>query len=355
MVAEAETETPASPDSPSAESSDQGKAVGAALPAAAATASSTAPIQRSSRLPSASQLPLIVILSLANSALCYSAINQWTRGELGIWAKTLGSWGEVVVLAGWKICELTLAWYGNLDSYDVAALSLLSHGPTLYLLTTFYGISPLTAAACLGVDVSSSFLPFLLLRPLSGAHSAEPTVRNREVIVDRPIQAYTTLLAGAIYSVTLSMAYLTFLPRTLVLYFTGIPSVEPAYSAASFLFVSIPAAVLSLAFGLAARSFIFTPTATTGPAPEDAKLRTFDPVTATLGETALFNLWGFTAQTKVVVVRTLTVMALVGVTTYLQCSMTITGIEPYGAAVYASVWVLAALFTGLGLGVVGRD
>jgi hypothetical protein len=205
------------------------------------------------------------------------------------------------------------------------------------------------------VDIVSSSVPFILLRPLAAAHSsAAAAVPNHELVVDRPIQAYTTLLAGAIYCVTLSTAYKTFLPRTLVVYFSGIPSIEPARSATTFLFVSTPALVLSLLFGLAARTFIFTPVATTDPSQDDVGTARFDPMHATLRETLWWNLWGYSSQGRASVVRTGAAVLATALRTYLSCTITINGIDSYGAAVYASVWAFAAFLTGVGLGFVGR-
>jgi len=206
----------------------------------------------------------------------------------------------------------------------------------------------------LAVDVLSVAVPFLLLRPLSPARSAAATVPNRELLVDRPITVYTTLLAGAIYCVTLSTAYRIHLPKVLVLYFEGIPSIEVARSATTFLFVSAETVLLSLLFGLAARTLIFAPVASTGRTPDDAKVETFDPAAATLKETVWWNLWGYTAQGKALVARTAVAALVPAVSTFLQCVLTIKGVEAYGAAAYASVWAAAGLLTGLGLGVVGR-
>jgi len=197
-------------------------------------------------------------------------------------------------------------------------------------------------------------VPFVLLRPLSGAHSAAATVPNRELLVDRPITVYTTVLAGTIYCVSLSTAYRLYLPRVLVLYFEGIPSIETARSATTFLFVSAETVVLSLLFGLAARTLIFAPFAGTGRAPDDARVDAFDPAAATLKETLWWNLWGYTAQGKVLVTRTAVAALVPAVGTFLECALTINGVEAYGAAAYAAVWAAAALLTGLGLGVVGR-
>lgn len=76
---------------------------------------------------------------------------------------------------------------------------------------------------------------------------------------------------------------------------------------------------------------------------------------ATLGQTVFWNVWGYTAKTKVIIQRTAIVMFVTGINTYLACTMTIWGIGGAGAAAYASVWVFAALCTGLGLGAVGGE
>jgi hypothetical protein len=46
-------------------------------------------------------------------------------------------------------------------------------------------------------------------------------------------------------------------------------------------------------------------------------------------------------------------MLVSGVNTFLQVFMTVEGVDAMGAAAYASVWVVAALLTGVSLGVVG--
>lgn len=194
----------------------------------------------------------------------------------------------------------------------------------------------------------STFVPFQLLRPLSSAHAGAKNAANREILTDIPIQIYTTILAAAIYSLTLFSAYKTYLPTALVLYFKGLPSIAPAYTT-NFL-ATLP---VTVAFGIAARTFIFTPFVGTGETAEDGKLAEFDPATATLGETLAWNIWGYTTREKVVILRTFVAMVVTGVNTYLQTYMTIGGVESYGAVVYAGAWVAAAFLTGVGLGFVG--
>ncbi len=92
----------------------------------------------------------------------------------------------------------------------------------------------------MSVDVLSSFLPVALLRPLSRVLSAAATAPNRALLVDPTILVLTSVLAGDVFLLSLALAYGTFLPTTLVLYFNGIPSVEAAhaYSATPFFAVA---------------------------------------------------------------------------------------------------------------------
>ncbi|KAI8243525.1 hypothetical protein K4K57_005276 [Colletotrichum sp. SAR 10_99] len=306
------------------------------------------PRRQRSHLPTALQFPLVAVLSFSISSLCYSFLSEWSRGELAGISKNLDTWGEVATLAGWRIFELALGWFGNFDSYDLAALNLLAHGPPVYLIATFYKISPATAISALGIEMLSTFVPFQLLRPLSGAHAGAKNVANRELLSDVSITIFTTVLAAATYSATLFVSYKTYLPTALVMYFKGLPTLEPAYG--SNFVATLP---VTLAFGIAAKTYIFTPFVATGKTTEDGKLEEFDPATATLGETLAWNLWGYTTRAKVVISRTTVAMILTGANTYLQTFMTVNGVESHGAALYAGAWVFAAFLTGVGLGFVG--
>jgi hypothetical protein len=172
---------------------------------------------------------------------------------------------------------------------------------------------------------------------------------NSEIITDRSITASTGLLAGLIYGATLFVAVKTYLGTTFVLYFEGITRVEPALNTNYGL---IYATLLVGLLGLAAQSFIFTPFETTSPT-VDPSVEKFDPGSATLTDTLRYNLWGFSKRTQVVILRTGVVMFITWVNTFLQCVMTIQGVEPYGAAAYASIWAVAAMMTGTALELVG--
>lgn len=135
------------------------------------------------------------------------------------------------------------------------------------------------------------------------------------------------------------------LPVYLALHFNNIPSVAAAHSASPISLLPI-----TLLFGVAAKSFIFTPAASTPACTADVP---FDPATATLYETVQYNLWGYSSRVKVVIQRTTALLLISGVNTFIQSFVTIEGVEMLGAALYSGVWVVAATITGIVFGVVG--
>ncbi|KAL2168179.1 hypothetical protein VTG60DRAFT_296 [Thermothelomyces hinnuleus] len=324
----------------------------AAAEAAAHAAVPPSP-KRVARLPGPVRFALAVVLSFALSSLGRLFVDHCSNNEIGGIAREGISRKELSILAAWKLFGLALGWWYDYDGFDLAALALLSHGPVTFLISVFYGIRAITAGAYLAVDVVSAFVPFLLLRRLSGAHAAAPGVPNRDIVADRGIQVLTSLHSALVYSVVLFLAGRFVLPNTLVLYFEGIPTIQPAADATLLGFGSPTTQLLSLLFGLAARTFIFTPLVTTPTTAEDRKNAEFDPVSASLGQTVAWNLWGYTTRTKVSLIRTAVAMLFTAVGTYLDTVLVISGVEPYGAAVYASVWVIATLVTGLSLRYVG--
>lgn len=219
----------------------------------------------------------------------------------------------------------------------------------MYLLFAFYNLSPRTAIAALAVDVVSASVPFSLLRPFSAVHKPSSKLPNRELI-GLPLQLLTAALSTSIYTVVLVSSLRYLLPQILILHFNGLPNLEPAYTASYATVLPV-----TLLFGAAASTFIFPPFATTGKTKEDERVTNFNPVEASLGETMWWNFLGYTTKAKVAIGRTAVTLLVTGVNTYLACAMTIPGVEPVGAAAYAAVWVFAALCTGLGLGLVGRD
>ncbi|KAM0562143.1 hypothetical protein ACHAPJ_002587 [Fusarium lateritium] len=322
------------------------------------TSSSPKQVQRPPRsfrelIPLQAQFPLAIATSFVLASLGYSLLGELTGGELAAISRSQDTWGEVSLLAGWRMIELALGWYGKLDSLDVAMLDLLSHGPHYYLLSSFYGLSWATAASGLAIDIASVAVPFYLLRPLSTIHTSSAAAAaglpNRELL-DLPLQSYTAALSTGIYTVVLVLSLRFILPRILVVNYSGVPTLEPAYNASY-------AAILPVTtlFGIAASTFIFAPFATTARAKEDDKINEFDPVAASLGETVWWNVWGYTVKTKVVIRRTAVAALVAAVNTFLASSKTLYGVDAVGAAAYAGVWAFAAICSGIGLGFVGGE
>jgi hypothetical protein len=173
-------------------------------------------------------------------------------------------------------------------------------------------------------------------------------VPNKDIVTDYSIQTLTTVLAASIYSLTLFSAYASYLPVYFVTYFDKIYSIEAAHSA-----TLISLFPTTLALGVAAKSFIFTPAAAFAPSLVEARSSAFNPASATLSETIRHNVWSFTPRTKVVIKRTTTLALVSGVNTFMQTYVTVEGVEALGAFAYSGVWVVAALVTGASLGAVG--
>ncbi|KAI1469366.1 uncharacterized protein F4812DRAFT_327157 [Daldinia caldariorum] len=297
-----------------------------------------------SKLPKLIQFPLVTILSLSLAAVGYSLTWRYTKGPIAPHTRLLTTWDDVAIVTGWSVFKLALAWFGNFDGYDITALNILSHGPLLYLLNTFYQVPSNALLITLAIETLATYIPFRLLRPLSTVHADPSHAPNADIVTDRPIVLLTTLLAGAIYSVTLFLAYATYLPSYLVMYFTSLPTVASAHET-----TYVGLLPVTLVLGFAARAFIFTPAGATAKDKEEP----FNPTTATLGETVRWNFWGWSAPTKVVIQRTALLMLVSGVDTFIQTLFTIKGVETPGAAAWSSVWVIAAAVTGLALGAVG--
>ena len=147
---------------------------------------------------------------------------------------------------------------------------------------------------------------------------------------------------------SLLFAYATYLPNYLVVYFADLPSLVRANESSYVGLLPV-----ALAFGFAARVFIFTPAEATGRTPADAENEAFEPVKASLRETVRWNCLGWSSQTKVAMKRTALIMLVTGINTFLRTWLTITGVEAAGATAWSSAWVVAAAITGFAMTVVG--
>ena len=234
---------------------------------------------------------------------------------------------------------------------DFAALTFLSHVPYHYFLASFYLIRPSTAIGCLIIDTMAAYLPFWLLKVSSSIHSIKTprgVAANRTVINDFGVQASTSIFAAGIYGVVVLASYNTWLPEYLVNHFDGIRDISGIHNA------NFPWLVCSyVPLGFAAKIFTFTPSAAAKPDAYDKEIAKFNPETATLGETFIYNIWGYSKRTRTVIKRTATIVAVSGLHTCLQTYVTIEGADGLGAAGWSSVWAFAATLTGVAFWWVG--
>lgn len=199
--------------------------------------------------------------------------------------------------------------------------------------------------SCLTIDALAAYIPFSLLRDVSATHRSrapKDAVSNQSVINDLSVRIYTSLLAAGIYSVVVFGSFGSWLPVHLIIHFDGIRDISAAHSAA------LPFLILSFfPLGVAAREFLFTTATGAKPDAHDGKVASFNPETATLGETVWYNIWGHSKRTRTLIQRTVTLVAVTGFHTWLQTFVAIEGAESYGAAGWSGIWAVAATATGM--------
>ena len=228
---------------------------------------------------------------------------------------------------------------------DFAAFTFLSTVPYYYFLATFYVIRPTTVMTGLAIDTLVAYLPFYTFKVSSSIHSIRTpkgVAANRSVINDFGVQAATSLFAAGIYAVVVFLSYATWLPIHLVLYFEGIRDISLAHNS------NFPYLIASfLPIGFAAKVFLFTPAEAAKPDAYDREIAKFNPETATLKETLMFNLFGYSNRTRTLMQRTTTLAVIGGLHTWLRTYITVEGSEILGAAGWSGVWSIAAVVTGL--------
>lgn len=62
------------------------------------------------------------------------------------------------------------------------------------------------------------------------------------------------------------------------------------------------------------------------------------------------NIWGSSEKTAIIIKRTLAVMLISGINTFVETFAVIDGVEATGAIAYSAVWVVAAALSGMALG-----
>lgn len=238
----------------------------------------------------------------------------------------------------------------TLTARDVASFFVITQLPTFSLLSSFYGIRPTTILVSFANSVISPVLPFVVMRLYvfrnDPSHVSPRKESNRSIIKDRPTAMYTTIIASAIFSLTLYFSYATWLPTHLVLHFEGIPDLTAVHAGPE----ALPALFLALLLpGWMARDFLFVSSAGAS-ADVDSK-----PPAGRQGEylivTAYRRTWGaLSAKTKVLVTRTLLLSGMVALNTIIQMVGTVKGVDVQGAAGWGGVWAFATLVIGLVFG-----
>ncbi|RDW86350.1 uncharacterized protein DSM5745_02992 [Aspergillus mulundensis] len=315
------------------------------------------------RIPSVARFFLVIISSLALSSTLFTLTSAITLGELGRVSRHLEEWWEVGGLMAWKAVEVALAWTLGFDGRDVLHFSLLMHLPTYALLSSFYGLRPTTVLVSYAIVVFSTAVPFAFLRNPNFVHNLTrapfTAVSNRGILQDWAITTYTTVLATAIYTVTLYLSYETYLPAKLVVHFERLPNISRVHAGPA----GLPILFLSLVpAGFAARDFLFV-SSTGTPAVQDTESEEGKSAQDTEGEegksvlpkqgeylaSAIYrNTWGaLSRRTRVLGSRTLILAAAQMINTVLQVAGTVSGASFEGAWAWGSVWTLATLVVGL--------
>lgn len=232
--------------------------------------------------------------------------------------------------------------------YDVSALVVLTYAPFAYLLTTFYQISPLTAAANVCIEVLSFAIPTYLLRPRSLAHKNNAPLRNRFLLNSYQVQLSSFMLATGVYVVLLWAALKTGSLNTFLVQYFDIPTLEIAH-------LETPLSIVLKTFvaGFAAKAFLLNPSFAAQPLPgNQTPAEPFDPATATLPQTIEYNFYNFSKRTRTLIQQTLILNAFLFIGTVQRC-MTLLGTDILGAVGYAGVWVAANTVIALWFGWVG--
>ncbi|KAL9619824.1 MAG: hypothetical protein Q9160_005564 [Pyrenula sp. 1 TL-2023] len=343
----------------------------------APTASTTTkPVDKAatSQYPAALRFAFAVLISLITSTALYSLSSQFLSGDLATVANSSPSWLEVGGLLLWKITELGVCWIGGFDGkpnptqrinpqsssrkipltrtsitvYDTASLTLLTHSPPTSLLTLFYSIRPTSTLSSLLIDIFSTTLPFLLLgRPTALAHypshAPRGSLHNRSILKDPFTTLSTTLLAAAIYAITLELSFRTFLPSFLVTHFDAIRDLGVAHRGPA----GLPGLLLALIpAGYASREFLFVPSTAAPPAAEDdgEGNTAFDSSTAGFVEHLYENVWGwYNSQERALMVRTVVLVTMLVGNSVVRIWSGVQGASWVGALGWASTWAVGAL------------
>lgn len=136
-------------------------------------------------------------------------------------------------------------------------------------------------------------------------------------------------------------SYSSWLPTYIVTHFDGVRDISKLYDS------NYPTLVATFApIGFAAKVFVFTSATAAKRDGFDGEVGRFDAEEASLWETVVYNLWGFSKRTRVLIKRTAVLVAVSTAHTSLQTYVTVEGSEGFGGVGWSSVWAVAAALTG---------
>ncbi|KAF1935437.1 hypothetical protein EJ02DRAFT_127831 [Clathrospora elynae] len=299
-----------------------------------------APMRR--RLHPVARVAILVILNLTINVACWELASVFLDHELGAITRMPSYAGFTSLYSpdariAMRCLTIGMAWYLQYDAYDVSALSVLTHAPQAYLISTFYGISSVTAAAALCIEMLSFGLPTLLLRSRSAVHKPSVPLRNRFLLNSSQVQLSNALLATAVYVLVLWAGLKSETLNVFLVTHFDIPTMEAAH-----LENPVSIGVKVFVAGIAAKAFLLNPSFAAQPLTSGAATPTedFDPTSATLPMTLEHNFYRFDQRTRTLIQQTTIVNAFLFAGTVQRC-MTLKGTEIMGAAGYASMWVAA--------------
>lgn len=224
------------------------------------------------------------------------------------------------------------------------------------MLTSYYNV-PFPAAFLLkALDVVAEQNSLAAYRYLKGTSEDGNKVEDNHdlfaAILRDPVTFwYPYVFATVIYGSVLVQACRFFLPTTMVVHFLGIATVEPArvhsilpssapslYDVFSAVFLSFSALFLNFLCGISSRDFIF------GSARSSSNSNSL-AATSFSRSAAVYR--------RTVALRAVAASLSVGLSIFSQCLFGIPGVDAVGAATFASIWAVAPLLVGVGLGYTG--
>lgn len=231
-------------------------------------------------------------------------------------------------------------------------LSFLANAPYYGMLYLFFAmpLEPLLLGVV--IDLFSLAFPVYLVRPLNyhnNLRTATTPGTTKELAVDKTIQLYMTVFAASIYTLIVYLSLRSWLPVYMLNHFDEIPSLERVHNAVFPLVL-----VASIPIGTAAKDFLFTTSIVYARA-SAADRKQFDPRTASLTDTLMWNVGvgQYSTREAVLIRRTILLVVFSSAHAFVKIFGTVEGATWYGAAGWSALWSIAAMATGYGFLYIG--